>query len=62
MLLFRATRPLLTIYICLESTQQDSGMKEYYAMYLEALDVDHLRKKLAKKCSILENQIVAMYR
>ncbi|XP_031558197.1 transcription factor CP2-like isoform X2 [Actinia tenebrosa] len=58
----RATRPLLTIYISLESTQQDSGMKEYHGVYLEALTVNHLTNKLAKKCSLADDQIVAIYR
>ncbi|XP_032233782.1 transcription factor CP2 isoform X2 [Nematostella vectensis] len=58
----RAARPLLTLYVSLESTQQVSGMKEYHAMFLEALTLHHLRKKLANKCSITEDQIVAVYR
>lgn len=58
----RAARPLLTIYICMDSAQQNSGMKEYYAMYLEALNVVELRKKLAIKCSLSVEQVVAVYR
>jgi len=58
----RAARPLLTMYICLDSAQQNSGMKEYYAMYLEALNLGELRKKLALKCNLSVEQIVAIYR
>lgn len=58
----RAARPLLTMYVCLESAQQNSGMKEYYAMFLEALNLGELRKKLALKCSLRVEQIVAIYR
>ena len=50
------------MYVCLESAQQNSGMKEYYAMFLEALSLDELRKKLAVKCSLSVEQIVAVYR
>ena len=60
--LFRAARPLLTMYICLESAQQNSGMKEYYATYLEALNLSELRKKLALKCNLSVEQVVAIYR
>ena len=59
---FRAARPLLTMYICLESAQQNSGMKEYYAMFLDALSLGELRKKLALKCNLSMEQIVAVYR
>lgn len=62
LILLRAARPLLTMYVCLESAQQNSGMKEYYAMFLEALNLDELRKKLAVKCSLSVEQIVAVYR
>ncbi|XP_078376231.1 transcription factor CP2-like isoform X2 [Oculina patagonica] len=58
----RAARPLLTMYICLESAQENSGMKEYYAMFLEALSIGELRKKLALKCNLSVEQIVAIYR
>lgn len=58
----RAARPLLTMYVCLESAQQNSGMKEYYAMFLEALNLGELRKNLALKCSLGVEQIVAIYR
>lgn len=58
----RAARPLLTMYICLDSAQQNSGMKEYYAMYLEALNLGELRKKLALKCNLSVEQLVAIYR
>lgn len=58
----RAAHPLLTLYICMESAQQNSGMKEYYAMYLEALTLVELRKKLALKCSLSVEQIVGIYR
>lgn len=58
----RAARPLLTMYICLESAQQNSGMKEYYAMFLEVLSLSELRKKLALKCNLNAEQIVALYR
>ncbi|XP_027060557.1 upstream-binding protein 1-like, partial [Pocillopora damicornis] len=57
----RAVRPLLTMYICLESAQQNSGMKEYHAMFLEALSLSELRKKLALKCNLNAEQIVAIY-
>ena len=50
------------MYVCLESAQQNSGMKEYYAMFLEALNLGELRKKLALKCSLGVEQIVAIYR
>ena len=46
----------------MDSAQQNSGMKEYYAMYLEALNVVELRKKLAIKCSLSVEQVVAVYR
>ncbi|XP_015772254.1 PREDICTED: transcription factor CP2-like isoform X2 [Acropora digitifera] len=58
----RAAHPLLTLYICMDSAQQNSGMKEYYAMYLEALTLVELRKKLALKCSLSVEQIVGIYR
>ena len=60
--MFRAARPLLTMYICLDSAQQNSGMKEYYAMYLEALNLGELRKKMALKCNLNVEQVVAIYR
>lgn len=60
--LVRAAHPLLTLYICMDSAQQNSGMKEYYAMYLEALTLVELRKKLALKCSLSVEQIVGIYR
>ena len=50
------------MYICLDSAQQNSGMKEYYAMYLEALNLVELRKKLALKCNLSVEQLVAIYR
>lgn len=50
------------MYICLDSAQQNSGMKEYYAMYLEALNLGELRKKLALKCNLSVEQLVAIYR
>lgn len=58
----RAARPLLTVYICLDSSQQNSGMKEYHAMYLETLNLGELRKKLALKCNLGVEQVVAIYK
>ena len=50
------------MYVCLEYSQQNTGMNEYHAIFLEALNLDELRKRLSVKCSLTPEQIVAIYR
>ncbi|XP_057292756.1 transcription factor CP2-like isoform X1 [Hydractinia symbiolongicarpus] len=56
----RANRPLLTMYICPEWHENETGMREYHAMFLERLTVEDLKRKLAKKCGIEEHCITAI--
>ena len=56
----RATRPLLTMYVCV--SQQNGALDEYHAMFLEALSLNELRKKLSVWCNLSPQQIVAIYR
>ena len=59
---FRASRPLLTMYVSPEWRQSDTGMKEYHAIFLEHLTVDELRKKLALKCDLDPTDTYAIYK
>ena len=52
LLLLRASRPLLTMYVSPEWRQSDTGMKEYHAIFLEHLTVEELKMKLALKCDL----------
>ena len=58
----RAVRPLLTLYVSLQSAQENSGMREYHAVFLEILNLSELKKKLAARCGLTPEQIVAVYR
>ena len=55
--MFRASRPLLTMYVSPEWHQSETGMREYHAMFLDQLTVEDLKRKLAKKCGINEKDI-----
>lgn len=59
-LIFRASRPLLTIYISPDWHQSGTGMREYHAMFLEQLTVKDLKRKLARKCGLEETEIIAI--
>ena len=59
---FRASRPLLTMYVSPEWRQSDTGMKEYHAIFLEHLTVDELRRKLALKCDLDPTDTYAIYK
>lgn len=58
----RAARPLLTLYVSLQSAQENSGMREYHAVFLEILNLSELKKKLAARCGLTPEQIMAVYR
>ena len=57
---FRASRPLLTIYISPDWHQSGTGMREYHAMFLEQLTVNDLKRKLAEKCGLDDTEIIAI--
>lgn len=59
---FRAAKPVLTMYVCVESMQDSSTMKEYQAVYLETLTLKALKEKLAQKCNLQSIQISAVFR
>ena len=59
---FRASRPLLTMYVSPEWRQSDTGMKEYHAIFLEHLTAGELQKKLALKCDLEPNDTYAIYK
>ena len=50
------------MYVCVESMQDSSTMKEYQAVYLENLTLKALKEKLAQKCNLQSNQISAVFR
>ncbi|CAB4030407.1 Hypothetical predicted protein [Paramuricea clavata] len=58
----RAAKPVLTMYVCVESMHDSSTMKEYQAVYLETLTLKALKEKLAQKCNLQSNQISAVFR
>ncbi|XP_046846407.1 transcription factor CP2-like isoform X2 [Xenia sp. Carnegie-2017] len=62
LLQIRATKPVLTMYVCVESMQDSSTMKEYQAVYLETLTLKALKEKLAQKCNLQSSQISAVFR
>ena len=48
------------MYISPEWHQSGTGMREYHAMFLEQLNLPDLKRKLAKKCGLHENNIVGI--
>lgn len=61
-LIFRASRPLLTMYVSPEWRQSDTGMKEYHAIFLEHLTCEELQKKVALKCDLEPTDTYAIYK
>lgn len=61
-LFYRAAKPVLTMYVCVESMQDSTTMKEYQAVYLETLTLQELTEKLAEKCNVQSSQVSSIFR
>ena len=50
------------MYVCVESMQDSTTMKEYQAVYLETLTLQELTEKLAEKCNVQSSQVSSIFR